>query len=278
MAEIGLVVVDLDGTLLDDRKAVAPADAAALECLLEDGVAVALATARDPASIYQKLPWRRIGLYYLGSGGALVYDTATDRTLWASYLAPASLVEAVTFLRCYGHPVFLNDFDDYWVDRENARVQMIRERYNLATRPFGDPARVDRPIMRASLAAPVAVLEQAAAEAKARWGGRLCVSLASPDWLDLMAPDGGKGAALQILQRHLQLGPDRTLAIGDYDSDLALFEQARYRVAMANGVPAVRAAATYLTASNNEQGVARAIAAHCRLGDAGSPAAEIEGR
>ena len=49
------------------------------------------------------------------------------------------------------------------------------------------------------------------------------------------------------------------MAIGDYDSDLSLFEQAEYRVAMGNAVASVKTAATYITASNNDDGVAEAL-------------------
>ena len=49
------------------------------------------------------------------------------------------------------------------------------------------------------------------------------------------------------------------MAIGDYDSDLPLFAVAGYRVAMANGVEAIRDAATHHTASNDEDGVAEAL-------------------
>jgi hydroxymethylpyrimidine pyrophosphatase-like HAD family hydrolase len=49
------------------------------------------------------------------------------------------------------------------------------------------------------------------------------------------------------------------MAIGDFDSDLPLFAAAGCRVAMANGVDAIRAAATHVTASNDEDGVALAL-------------------
>ena len=49
------------------------------------------------------------------------------------------------------------------------------------------------------------------------------------------------------------------MAIGDFDSDLPLFAAAGCRVAMANGVEAIRAAATHVTASNDEDGVAIAL-------------------
>ena len=74
-----------------------------------------------------------------------------------------------------------------------------------------------------------------------------------------LAPRAGKGPALAWLQARAGVRPDETLAIGDYDSDLPLFAAAGYRVAMANGVEAIRAAATHRTASNDEDGVAMAL-------------------
>jgi Cof subfamily protein (haloacid dehalogenase superfamily) len=266
MTDVRLVAIDLDGTLLDDHKQASLRNILALESLLSHGVAVALASARDRASIQLKVPLALPGLYFIASGGALVFDTAADMIIWSHYLQPELVAESIRQLKRYNYPVFLNAEDDYWVDRPltgifdyDARVRMIEERYNLTTQPFDDAAAIHRPIMRVSLAAPAAVLEQAAAEASAALGDRLTVSLASPDWLDLLALEAGKGPALEMLQARCGIGPDQTLAIGDYDCDLALFEHARYRVAMGNAVASVKAAATYVTTSNNDDGVARAL-------------------
>jgi hydroxymethylpyrimidine pyrophosphatase-like HAD family hydrolase len=222
-------------------------------------VIVALATARDRASIAGRVPLVREGLYYIASGGAMVYEAATKSIIWAETLLPALAAEAVTFLQRFDQPVFVNADSDYWVDRDSDRVAMIEQRYDLRTRPFARVEDVPVPVMRASLAAPRPVLERAAREASAAFGDRARVSLASPDWLDVLGPGAGKGPALMWLQAHAGVRPDETLAIGDYDSDLPLFAAAGYRVAMANGVEAIRAAATHRTTSNDEDGVAMAL-------------------
>jgi Cof subfamily protein (haloacid dehalogenase superfamily) len=259
-----LAAIDLDGTLLDDNKQVSHADLAAIEKLLRRGVTIALATARDCASIQLKVPLALPGLYLLGSGGALIYDVAAQKIRWAEYLSPHLVESGVAYLKGFGHPVFLNAFNDYWVDRYNERVQMIEQRYNLKTLPFTNASEVNQELMRVSLAAPAAMLKQAAegaARGAAEFSDRLTVSLASPDWLDLLALGAGKGPALVMLQSMLDIDSEHTLAIGDYDCDLALFAHARWRVAMGNAVPAVKEAATSITASNNENGVAQALSA-----------------
>jgi Cof subfamily protein (haloacid dehalogenase superfamily) len=222
-------------------------------------VVIALASARDCASIRLKVPIRNPGLFYIGSGGALIYDEGRHTVKWACHLPIELAAECVSFLKKFNHPVFLNAMDDYWVDQYNSRVRMIEERYNLQTQPFSDPSQISHPIMRVSLAAPVPVLEEATEQAKSLFGERLQVSLASPDWLDLLPPNAGKGNLLATLQEMSVISPEETIAIGDYESDLSLFEHARHRVAMGNATPAVKAAASYITETNNEDGVAQAL-------------------
>jgi Cof subfamily protein (haloacid dehalogenase superfamily) len=259
MTAIRLVTIDLDGTLLDSRQQASARNLAVLERLLDARVIVALATARDRASIAGRVPLVRPGLYYIASGGAMVYEPASKSSVWAETLLPALAAEAVAFLGRFDQPVFVNADCDYWVDRDGERVAMIEQRYDLRTRPFARLEDVPAAVMRASLAAPRPVLERAAREARAAFGDRASVSLASPDWLDVLGPGAGKGPALAWLQARAGVCPDETLAIGDYDSDLPLFAAAGYRVAMANSVEAIRAAATHHTASNDEDGVALAL-------------------
>ncbi len=155
--------------------------------------------------------------------------------------------------------MFLNHENDYWVDRSNARVELIEQRYLLTAKLFSDASEVQKAVMRVSLAAPVETLRRAKTLAEKNFGEQLTVSLASPDWLDLLAPGAGKGALLKILQTRLGIKAGQTMAVGDYESDLSLFESAALRIAMGNAVEAVKESATDLTATNNQDGVALAI-------------------
>jgi len=271
MTTIRLIAIDLDGTLLDTRQNLSARNRQAVSRVLAMGVHVALATARDRASIRLKVPMAVPGLYYLASGGAIVFDTASGVILWEQILSPALTHDAVVFLCGYGHPVFLNRDCTYWVDREDQRVALIEERYNLRPQPVAEWPEVSVPVHRVSLAAPRTVLERAAREAAAAFGGRVNVSLASPDWLDILPSGAGKGPSLQWLQAHIGRSPEETMAIGDYDSDLPLFATANCRVAMANSVPRVKAEATHETAGNDEDGVALVLEALSVSGDGRAP-------
>jgi hydroxymethylpyrimidine pyrophosphatase-like HAD family hydrolase len=70
-----------------------------------------------------------------------------------------------------------------------------------------------------------------------------------------------KERALRSVLATLGISPAHTLAIGDGLNDLGLFRLCGVSVAMGNALPAVRQAATYTTGSQDEDGVAQALAA-----------------
>lgn len=259
MNDLKLVALDLDGTLLDDRKQVTAGNLCALKDLLNQGVTIVLASARDCASISQSVPINQPGLYYIASGGALIYAPFASEMIWADHMAPELVEECVNFLKQFDNPVFLNNVDDYWVDRYNEHVALIESRYLLKTRLFSDVSSFDHRVMRVSLAAPIEILRDATLLAEKTFRERLTVSLASPDWLDLLLPNAGKGALLKVLQARLGIRVEQSMAMGDYESDLSLFDRAGLRIAMGNAVEAVKKSATHVTATNNQDGVASAL-------------------
>ena len=77
--------------------------------------------------------------------------------------------------------------------------------------------------------------------------------------LTVFAPGVSKGAALTRLAADLGVPVAETLAIGDGVNDISMLRAAGLGVAMGHAAPHVRAAADAVTASNVEDGAARAI-------------------
>ena len=65
--------------------------------------------------------------------------------------------------------------------------------------------------------------------------------------------------ALEKLAEHLGVRTEKTVAIGDYDNDIAMLTAAGCGVAVENACPAAREAADYITVSNEEHAIARLI-------------------
>ena len=89
--------------------------------------------------------------------------------------------------------------------------------------------------------------------------GDVLVSSSFRNNLEINAMGADKGSALLRLANHLGIGRTETMAFGDGENDLSMIECAGFGVAMENGEEVVKAAADYITITNNEAGVAKAI-------------------
>jgi Cof subfamily protein (haloacid dehalogenase superfamily) len=87
------------------------------------------------------------------------------------------------------------------------------------------------------------------------------IKTTSSTWnnLELNIATAHKGNSLKRFAEHLGYTLDNCMALGDGTNDLSMIEAAGIGVAMSNAHPLVLAAANHVTASNDEDGVAKAI-------------------
>ena len=65
--------------------------------------------------------------------------------------------------------------------------------------------------------------------------------------------------AIKKLAEHLNIDISRTVAVGDYNNDVAMLEIAGVGVAVENACAEAKSAADYITVSNNENAIAEII-------------------
>ena len=87
------------------------------------------------------------------------------------------------------------------------------------------------------------------------------IKTTSSTWnnLELNIKTAHKGNSLKRFAEHLGYTLENCMALGDGTNDLSMIEAAGLGVAMSNAHPLVLAAADYVTVSNDENGVAKAI-------------------
>lgn len=75
-------------------------------------------------------------------------------------------------------------------------------------------------------------------------------------YCDIANINSNKGIAVKKLLEILGIKKEETIAIGDDNNDLSMFEQVGYKVAMGNAIDIVKENADEITLSNDEDGVA----------------------
>jgi hypothetical protein len=92
-----------------------------------------------------------------------------------------------------------------------------------------------------------------------RLGPAAAVARSQAYYLDVTNPRANKAEALRVLAGHCSVARDEIVAIGDGLNDIGMLREAAFAVAMGNAPEAVRSAADFVTASNEEDGFAAAV-------------------
>jgi hydroxymethylpyrimidine pyrophosphatase-like HAD family hydrolase len=78
-------------------------------------------------------------------------------------------------------------------------------------------------------------------------------------YLDVTPPGCNKGTFVASMAKRLGISTDAVATIGDMQNDLAMFRTSGLSIAMGNATDDVKQQATEVTASNQDEGFARAI-------------------
>ena len=78
-------------------------------------------------------------------------------------------------------------------------------------------------------------------------------------YVDIMCKNATKKNAIKMLADYLCIKQSEIIAIGDGGNDIPMFEVSGLKNAMQNSIDIVKEKADYITSSNNESGVAKAI-------------------
>ena len=274
--EIRIVALDLDGTLLDSQKRLSEANRSALEAAAARGIHIVPTTGRFfgmmPAAV-RDLPFVR---YAITINGAQVYDRVTDSAIVREEIPLGRALELMRLLD--GHDVVYDCYRANWgwmteSLQAKAADYATDEHYLRMIREFRRPV----PELKAHLEATAAegdvqkvmLFTRRTEEGKAE-AARIVeeVAAAFPEikttastWnnLEFNIASANKGNSLRRFAEHLGFTLANCMAFGDGLNDPSMVEAAGTGVAMANAHPDVLAAADVVTASNDEDGVAKTL-------------------
>lgn len=257
-----LVATDVDGTLLNDDLEVSRENLAAIARARAAGAKVTLITGRSHYFLTDVLDQVKPDTPIIAAGGACLVDAATDKLIDCRTLPPGDVTRLIEIAREYETARFISLVDRFYFETDPS----LRDRFNYV---FGHPIDVQfsEDVLAEDLVNPIKVaiysderplLEEIAARAQREVNG-LTYTFPTPDFIDVTASDGSKGAALRRLAEREGIPLEQVLVLGDGNNDVPMFLEAGYSVAMGNAVPELKAVADLVTPSNNENGFAWAL-------------------
>ncbi len=257
-----MAVFDLDGTLLNDHRAISSSNAAALRELDENGYEVVLASGRPEILMrvyYLGLPFIR---YVISSNGGLIRDVRTEEKIYQQPIEPQAIQRLVEICDRTGAECDLYSYDGMSgiptgeIDRElTDEIVFDFKNHILKNRQMGqfpcekifitqkDPEKLKA--LRQEIAEKVPEAE---------------ISQSSFQALDIMSKGINKGTAVKWLAERLEIKPQEIAAFGDHINDIEMLEYAGTSIVCSNAVEEVKQRVRFvLPESNHQSGIAAGI-------------------
>lgn len=258
-----LIALDMDGTLLNEKKEISNRCKSEMAKLKEKGIKVVLATGRplDGVMRYVKtLDLLGENDYVVTYNGALVQSTKTNKVLAEKPLSLDAYKELYVVSKELGvniHALTRNSVltpkNNPYTDIESSINQIptiegaiddIDTSTSIIKVMFiDDPKKLDTiiPLIPQWVKEKYEILRSA------------------PIFLEFLDKDVNKGIGVSLIASHLGIKPEEVICVGDAGNDIAMIQYAGLGVAMANATEDVKAVADYVTLSNEEDGVAYVI-------------------
>ncbi len=241
------VIIDLDGTLFNNHRAVSDVNRAVLRRCRELGILIIIATARPLRTVMHCIPAETYDDYIVLCNGAWI--VRRSKVLLRNELPPAVVKTLVEKLLLLGYAPAIEANDCFYTDGKLAHG-FIDSYFPLHS--YSDVA-------ACKVLAYVENGVDAQRVARALGADVSYVITDNNTLLQISAPDCSKlSACITILQAE-GISLAGTYAFGDDNNDISLFEAVGCGIAMANGTSALQGVAKYITESNENDGVAKGI-------------------
>lgn len=268
-ADIRLIALDLDGTLLDSEKCLSERNRKVLEECVRRGIYIVPCTGRIWEGIpdfIRELPGIR---YAITTNGAVVEDVQEHYVIDERKLTCAQALDILEMAqqfhtmydvyvggKAFGEERFLKNLESFGIP---ATLQsMIRSTRQIVPDVMEKVRTLNAPAEKINYFFGD-LTERLRAKKALEARGDVVISSSFTTNLEINALGATKGDAIWRLAEHLGLKPEQTMGFGDGGNDLTMMKMAGIGVAMGNAEEEIKEASDYVTASNDDDGVAWAI-------------------
>ena len=260
MTRIALVVSDVDGTLLTKNKTLTDGAMDAVRRLHQIGIGFTITSSRPTIGMRFLIEPLQIMLPVGAFNGSCIVDPQMNPIEQHTIPAPATQ-RALELLNEFGTDIWLFT-NDLWLAHDDSGQYVALERRAIRADPtivadFTPYLASACKIVGASNDA--ALLRACEIAMQDALGTQATAVRSQSYYLDVTPPGCNKGTFVRSMARRLNIPTEAVATIGDMQNDLAMFRTSGVSFAMGNATDDVKKAATHVTASNEEEGFAKAI-------------------
>ncbi len=264
-----LVAIDLDGTLLDSNKEISKRNEKAIAQAIASGIKVIICSGRvySGARLYAKQVGSKAPV--IACNGAIITENIDGKVVYSNYLHTEDCMRIIDIF--HKHQLYFHVYAGDTMLTEKLGFTSLKYFEKNKSLPPEDRVEIEviEDMAKKLKSIPGQVLKFVAvsdnkellkiARNEIEQISSVDVMSSNYDNFEVLNKGVNKGAALKKISEYLNISPLEMIAIGDNENDISMFKFAGLSIAMENGEDCAKEIAQYVTASNNEDGVAKAI-------------------
>jgi Cof subfamily protein (haloacid dehalogenase superfamily) len=258
---IRLLLADVDGTLVTQDKVLTEAAMAAVQELRQAGIAFAITSGRPPRGMSMLIePLALQGAIAGFNGGVFVNP---DLSVIESHtLDPAAAGQTVKLILDQGLDAWVYT-ETEWLIRDKAAPHVAREawtvKFDAKIVPSFTAAHLAHTVKIVGVSDDLDLVARCEKAAQKALGDKASAARSQPYYLDVTHPQANKGTVVTTLSKLQGIPPEQIATIGDMPNDVLMFRKSGFSIAMGNASDEVKAQASAVTDSNENDGFAKAV-------------------
>jgi hypothetical protein len=258
--DVRLVVADVDGALVTPDKVVTPRAHAAVQKIVETGIAFTITSGRPPRGV--KLLIDDLQLQHpvtAFNGGLFVRPDLS--VIRENLLPPEAVQPVIDILTRHKLDIWIYNEKDWFVSsRHGPHVDL--EEWTVKFPPIvvsTFDGLLDRVMKIVGVSDDLGAVARCERDVQQERGEHVSAARSQPYYLDVTHPKANKGDVITVLSEMLQVPTANIATIGDMPNDVLMFKRSGVSIAMGNASLEVQHEARFVTSSNKEEGFALAM-------------------
>lgn len=266
--DVKLIICDLDGTLLNDKQEITTYTKQILLQCKAQCIKLCFASGRshNMIDVYNNILINNCD-YIISNNGAMI--TKYNELLYKITINNTTTTKILEYMRKQNLNFVVYTIDEIYITKGATNIINRFKKYENFSISHGVFSKLDFIEIDYTQSLPVIkdaikiMLYEENIEKQAGYYkfiekiDDLCVEATGYGLIGAFNKNVSKKNAVQYILNDMNIAPENICVFGDYDNDLSMFECAKYKIAMGNAQQSLKNIATFITDTNNDDGVAK---------------------
>jgi Cof subfamily protein (haloacid dehalogenase superfamily) len=258
---IKLVIADVDGTLVTQEKTLTERAIQSVFRLRAAGIKFAVTSGRPPRGMAMLVDPLKLDQPLAAFNGGVIAKPDLATIVRENFLPRAMVEKVIQIILDHKLDVWLYTGRDWYV-RDLQAPHVAREQWTVKFAPVvvpGFDGLLENVAKVVGVSDDLDAVQRCEKDAQDACGDQASAARSQPYYLDVTHPKANKGEVVLAMSDLLNTPVQQIATIGDMPNDVLMFRKSGISIAMGNASAEVQESATFVTASNEQEGFAAAM-------------------